>query len=91
MVFLGTLGWVQWYTLGGTVVHFGGYSGTLWGVQWYSCTGTVIQLYWYSGTVVLVQCLCISTVILSINAVMHSYLQYVYSLHEHRTMVPNLN
>ena len=43
MVFLGTLGWVQWYTLGVTVVHVGGYSGTLWGVRWYTLGGAVVQ------------------------------------------------
>ena len=56
MVFLGTLGWVQWYTLGGTVVP-------LWGVQWYTLGGTVVQLYRYSDTIVLVQWYsCIGTV-----------------------------
>ena len=59
MVFLGTLGWVQWYTLGGTVVHFGGYSGTVVPVQWYNCIGTVVQLYWYSAFVS-VQWYCLS-------------------------------
>ena len=50
MVFLGTLWGVQWYTLGGTVVHFGGYSGTLWGVQWYTLGGTVVQSGGLRGT-----------------------------------------
>ena len=55
----GTLWGVQWYTLGGTVVHFGGYSGTVVPVQWYNCIGTVVQLYWYSAFVS-VQWYCLS-------------------------------
>ena len=52
------------YTLGGTVVHFGGYSGTLWGVQWYTLGGTVVHFGGYSGTVVPVQWYsCIGTVV----------------------------